>query len=353
VEQYFLAFALAMAGTAVATPWVRRLALRYGIVDQPGEDRKIHRWPIAYLGGLAIFGGFLLGVAVFLPVSRQLVALVAGCLVLVVVGVIDDIRGLSPWIKLAAQFGAASIALAGGIGIATLTNPFGGVFDLSWGRFAVDMGGFEFHITPIANALSLLWMVGLANAINFLDGMDGLSSGVCGIAAVIIFCLAVGPQVNQPEVALLAIILAGAAFGFVPYHFYPARIFMGDSGAYFLGLCLAMLAIYSGAKLATAMLVLGFPILDAAWAVVRRLAKGVSPFKADRQHFHHLLLDAGLSQRQAVMVIYAISVLLGVAALMLDSLAKLMAFGLLVVAMAVAIALLLRRGKQRRSAASV
>jgi len=180
-------------------------------------------------------------------------------------------------------------------------------------------------------------MVGLANTINFLDGLDGLAGGVSGIAAFIMFLLAVGPRVNQPEVALLAIILAGAAFGWLPYNFYPARIFMGDSGAYFLGLALAMLAIYSGAKVATAVLVLGFPIVDAVWAATRRLAKRTSPFRADRQHFHHLLLDVGMGQRQAVLTLYAVALAFGVVALLVGSFAKLIALVVMVALMFVSI----------------
>ena len=338
---YLLAFGLAFAITAAATPLVRRYALAHNIIDRPGEPRKIHTKPIAYLGGAAIFAGFVATLAVFMDPSRQLVALVLGCSILVAVGVIDDSRGLSPWTKLAWQFVAAGVALSGGIGIASITNPLGGTFDLSYGRFQVDIPGGSFHITPIANALSLIWMVGLANTINFLDGLDGLACGVSGIAAFIMFLLAVGPNVHQPAVALLAIILAGAAFGFLPFNFYPARIFMGDSGAYFLGLTLAMLAIYSGAKLATAALVLGFPIVDAVWAATRRLAKRSSPFRADKQHFHHLLLDVGLSQRQAVMIMYAVALTFGLCALLIGSFAKLVALIVLVGLMATAISGLL------------
>jgi UDP-GlcNAc:undecaprenyl-phosphate GlcNAc-1-phosphate transferase len=241
------------------------------------------------------------------------------------------------------QFLAAAVALAGGIGITEITNPFGGTIDLTSGRFPVDLMGFEFHITPIANLISLLWMVGLANTINFLDGLDGLASGVSGIAAVVIFLLAAGPRVDQPLVALLAIILAGAAFGFLPYNFYPARVFMGDSGAYFLGLALALLAMYSGAKLATAALVLGFPIVDALWAATRRLARRKSPFRADREHFHHLLIDAGMSQRQAVLTLYAVAIAFGTVALLVGSFAKLVALIVLTFLMAIAIAFLILR----------
>jgi UDP-GlcNAc:undecaprenyl-phosphate GlcNAc-1-phosphate transferase len=269
--------------------------------------------------------------------GRQLAGLLLGCAILVVVGIIDDVRDLSPWVKLLFQVIAACVALAGGIGITEITNPFGGVINLTWGRFPVEFGPADFHITPLANLLSILWMVGLANTVNFLDGLDGLACGVSGIAALVMFGLAVGPGVNQPAVALLAVILAGAALGFLPFNFYPAKIFMGDSGAYFLGLVLAMLSIYSGAKLATAALVLGFPIVDALWAATRRLAKRTSPFRADRLHFHHLLLDAGMTQRQAVLTLYAVAVGFGIVALSVGSLAKLVALIVLLFMMAVSI----------------
>ncbi len=339
---YLLGFAFAMAVSAVATPIVRRLALKYGVMDRPTEARKIHKIPVAYLGGIAIFIGFLVAAIVLLPINRQLAALLAGCSVLVVMGAVDDIRGgMSPWVKLGWQFAAAGIALSGGIGISSITNPLGGTIDLSWGRTSFVLLGLHFHIMPIANALSLIWMVGLANTINFLDGLDGLACGVSGIAATVMFAVAVGPHVHQPAVAMIAIILAGAAFGFLPYNFFPAKIFMGDSGAYFLGLTLAMLSIYSGAKVATAALVLGFPIVDAVWAATRRLAKRTSPFRADRKHFHHLLIDAGMTQRQAVLTLYAIAAGFGIVALMAGSFAKMVALVVLTMLMAASIGALI------------
>lgn len=338
---YLLGFGLAFAISAGLTPFVRRYALAHGIVDKPSEERKIHRHEIAYLGGVAIFAGFLITVMLLVPISRQLIGLLLGCLILVTVGVIDDIHDLSPGVKFGGQVLAALVALAGGIGITQVTNPFGGVIDLNWGRMNFEVWGAHFHITPLANLLSVLWMVGLANTVNFLDGLDGLACGISGIAALVMFGLAVAPHVGQPAVALLAIILAGAAFGFLPYNFFPARIFMGDSGAYFLGLTLAMLSIYSGAKLATAALVLGFPIIDAMWAATRRLARRTSPFRADRQHFHHLLLDAGMTQRQAVLTLYAVAVIFGMVALNVGSFAKLIAFIVLMFLMAFSIGALI------------
>lgn len=347
---YAIAFGTAFALAALITPYVRRFAIKRGIVDRPSDPRKIHRHPVAYLGGVAIFLAFAITSILNIAPSRQFLALLAGCAVLVVVGIVDDMRSLSPWVKLIWQFIAAGVALAGGIGITQITNPFGGVILLDQGRFAASIGDFHFHIAPVANALSLLWMVGLANTINFLDGLDGLAGGVSGIAAFIMFLLAVGPNVAQPGVAMIAIVLAGAAFGWLPYNFYPARIFMGDSGAYFLGLALAMLAIYSGAKLATAALVLGLPIIDTLWAVTRRLYKRTSPFRADRGHFHHLLLDVGLSQRQAVLTLYGVAATFGTIALFSGSLAKLIALVVLFVAMAIAITILLGISLRRTKA---
>jgi UDP-GlcNAc:undecaprenyl-phosphate GlcNAc-1-phosphate transferase len=267
--------------------------------------------------------------------------------VLAVVGVIDDIKGVAAWKRLFWQVIAAGVALAGGIGIVTITNPLGGNIDLSAARFGFDFLGHTYHITPIANLLSILWMVGMVNVVNFLDGLDGLASGVSAIAALVIFALSISPDVNQPLVALLALILAGSALGFLPFNFYPARIFMGDAGAYVLGITLAMLAIYSGGKLATALLVLGFTILDALWAVVRRLRRGVHPFTADREHLHHLLLEAGLSQRSAVLLLYLLAAIFGLAALSLHSFEKLIALMVLMATVIVLITALVRINRRK------
>jgi UDP-GlcNAc:undecaprenyl-phosphate GlcNAc-1-phosphate transferase len=338
---YLLCFLLAFAAAAALTPWVKRLAFRIGAVDYPGEARRIHTKPMARLGGVAIYLAFMAVTLAVFPFSRQLWGLLGGITVLVIVGALDDRKSLSPWVKLFWQIVAAGIALCGGIGIFSITNPFGGVITLDQGRFALTVLGVHFHITPLANALSLLWMVGVINTINFLDGLDGLATGVSGIAAFIMFLLCISPRVNQPQVALLALILAGSAFGFLPFNFNPASIFLGDSGSQFMGLALAMLAIYSGAKLATASLVLGFTIIDGLWTVLRRLYRHVSPFKADRKHFHHLLLDVGFSQRQAVLLMYLIAIAFGTVALLVGSYAKLVALVALLLFMAVAIATLL------------
>lgn len=268
-----------------------------------------------------------------------------GGAILAILGAIDDVRGLSAYTRLAWQFIAAVVVLCGGIGIIAITNPLGGTFDLTWGRTAIDVAGLHFHVTPIANLFSILWIVGMVNVVNFLDGLDGLASGVSAISALVIFGLAISPAVNQPLVALLAIILAGSALGFLPFNFYPAKIFMGDSGAYFLGLTLALLAIYSGGKLATIGLVLGFTIIDAIWAAVRRIHRRKSPFAADREHLHHLLIGAGLSQRRAVLSLYVLAAVFGATALFTHGITKLIALIILFAVVVVLIASLIRIGK--------
>lgn len=344
---YLAAFGLSFLIALGLTPLVRKLALRYNIVDHPKEARKIHSLPIPYLGGLAIFAAFVIVVLVYIPMSRPLAALLLGGGLLAVVGAIDDVRGLSPWTRLGWQLVAALIVLAGGIGIISITNPFGGAFNLEAGRTLVHIGSLQFHITPIANLFSVIWLVGMVNVINFLDGLDGLASGVSAIAALALFALAISVGVNQPVVALLAIILAGSALGFLPFNFYPAKIFMGDSGAYFLGLTLALLAIYSGGKLATIGLVLGFTIIDALWAAVRRISRRQHPFSSDREHLHHLLLEAGLSQRGAVLFLYLLAIVLALVALDTHSFAKLIALIILFCVMVVLIVSLIRLGRRK------
>lgn len=346
---YLVGFLLALVIGLIGTPWVIKLAKSYGIMDVPGDARRIHTKPVARMGGLAIYAAFVIPLVLLLHVSRPLLGLLGGVTILMLVGLVDDRRGLSPWTKLVWQIVAACVALAGGIGITVITNPFGGLIILNSWRIPVSLGPVHFNILPIANSLSLIWMVGVINVINFLDGLDGLAGGVSGIAAFIMFLLAVGPKVHQPEVALIAIILAGATLGWLPYNFFPARIFMGDSGSYFLGLTLALLAIYSGAKLATAGLVLGFTIIDGLWTVLRRLYRRTSPFKADKGHLHHLLLEAGLSQRQAVVGLYLLSLVFGLSALVTGSFTKLIVLVVLLLTTATLITSLMvvisRRGR--------
>lgn len=313
--EYFLS---AVAGVVLATaltPIVRQYSLKKGIVDQPG-GRRINQEPIPRMGGVAIVASFWLIVLVInlfwphmldlagesiLGLDRNLFGVLLGSAILVSAGVIDDIKGLSPLAKLGAQFLAAICIPLFGIHLQWLAHP---------------LGGPDIQLTSVVDAiLIVVWIVGLINVVNWLDGLDGLATGVSGIGALILFLLSMAVFVNQPATGLLAVILFGCCLGFIPFSFNPAKIFLGDSGSMFLGFMLAIFAVISGGKLATAGLVLGIPILDAAWVILRRLAAGQKPWQADRKHLHHRLFDAGLNQKQTVFLYWVFSGLFGVIAL--------------------------------------
>ncbi len=349
---YFVAFLASFLLVLIMTPWVKSLSERIGAVDHPAEAaRKVHQKIMPRAGGIAIASAFvILSLILFpgAPTQAYWGALTASLMVFAI-GLVDDIHRLSPWVKLVGQFGAALVAIVGfGLWVEVISNPLGQQIALNatritFFRTAIPLGSMLF---------SLIWLVGMTNTINFLDGLDGLASGVSAIAALILFLVSISPKINQPATAILALILLGASLGFLRYNFFPAKIFLGDSGAYFLGMMLGSLAIISGAKLATALLVLGVPVIDALWSVVRRLAKGKSPFSADRGHFHYILLDAGLSQRQSVLVIYGLALAFGLVALIGGGMTKLLAL----ITLAIIVALLMvaftlaRRRRERRSA---
>jgi UDP-GlcNAc:undecaprenyl-phosphate GlcNAc-1-phosphate transferase len=313
---YILAFLLAFTVTVVIVPIMGQISRRLGALDMPAA-RKIHSAPLPRLGGVAITAGFLLPFVLFFPMLRPFIALLGGVGVVFVLGLMDDVRGLHPGVKLAGQLLAAGLVLTGGIGIVALTNPFSeALIALDGLRIPMEVFGLKFNLIPLANAVSIIWIVGIINVVNFLDGMDGLAAGVVAItagaiAAIIGFGI-VPVAVNQ-SVSLMALMLAGACCGFLVYNWHPSSILMGDSGAYTIGLVLAVLAIYGSAKIGVGVLVLGVAIIDGVWAVSRRLLKGKSPFLADRGHIHHQLLDSGLNQRQVVGYLYGVAAAIGLA----------------------------------------
>jgi UDP-GlcNAc:undecaprenyl-phosphate GlcNAc-1-phosphate transferase len=331
---------------------VQRLALAAGAIDAPGDARRIHKAATPLWGGIAIYAGFVAVLLVSLPHDHYVWSMLAGATLLLAVGLWDDRFGIRPGIKLLWQLLAAVILIANGVGIDFITSPFGGVLHLDNPAIAVPINHVTHHFRLLSDGFTIFWVVGMVNTINFLDGLDGLAAGVSGISAVIIAALSVGLAVDQPQTATLALGLAGAAAGFLPRNFYPAKIFMGDSGSMFLGFVLGVLAILSGSKVATAVLVLGFPILDVAWAIVRRRRRGVSPFTADREHLHHLLLEVGFSQRTAVLTMYSLTGLFGLLALSADRGNKLLLMGILLAVMVALLAgLALRIRKQAARAA--
>lgn len=308
---FLVTFAVAFVGSLLLTPLVSRLARRFGFVDVPHEPKHVHHLPVPRLGGAALFVSFLaaIGLSLVLHVERQdplelrrLTGLLIGSAMVFGLGVYDDRRELGPVPQFIIQFLAAGVAIYCGITITQIANPFGGMMTFS---------------LPVTLVFTLFWLVGMMNTVNWLDGLDGLAGGVTVIASVLLF--AHSYSLGQYSVALLPLALAGCVLGFLPFNFYPAKIFMGTSGALFLGFALGSMAIIGGAKMATALLVLGVPILDVAWQVVNRLRLGRSPFLGDRGHLHHRLLDLGLPQRKVVLLFYLLCAGFGALALVLDT----------------------------------
>jgi UDP-GlcNAc:undecaprenyl-phosphate/decaprenyl-phosphate GlcNAc-1-phosphate transferase len=318
-----VAFVAAAFISFVLTPLVRRVALHVDAVDQP-DHRRVNVVPMPRGGGVAVAAAFILVALAFTIANAQwrflltpitvdlpsIVALLVGGALAAGFGVLDDYFDLRARWQFAAQLVLAGFAVSLGVTIEFLSNPFApGIFRLG----------------PFAVGFTVLWIVGMINSINFIDGLDGLSSGVVFIAAVTLGLISL-TLVTQPFVALLCFALAGSLLGFLRYNFHPATVFVGTSGVMFMGYTLAILSILGTAKIAVALLVLAVPIIDAFWIIVRRLAQGRSPFSPDRGHLHHRLLDVGLSHRQTVLLIYAICVGLGALSLLLSGAGQVYAF---------------------------
>ena len=322
-------FLAAAAISFFLTPIVRRRAIRLGVVDRPNH-RRVNRRPVPRSGGLAIAAAFLVVATVLVFLNLQfrwirmpltlldggeLVALLAGAAVAALIGAPDDLLDLRARWQLLGQLGLAFGAVALGVSITSVNNPFG-------------PGTIPFP-GVLAVAITVLWIVGMINSVNFIDGLDGLSSGIGLIAALTLGVISLTTQVagGQPFVALLCFAFAGSLLGFLRWNFHPASIFPGTSGTMFIGYTLAVLSILGSAKVAVALLVLGIPIIDAFWIIVRRVFAGRSPFTPDRGHIHHRLLDLGLSHRQTVVLIYGICAGLGVLSLVLTGASQVYAFG--------------------------
>ena len=343
---FIVAFVVTALISLVLTPLVREVARRLEIVDEPNH-RRVNTQPIARGGGVAVGIGFL-GVSLVLTVlvasgslgpgftllsigQGEMTALLAGAAFAVVIGLLDDVLNLRARWQLVSQLILAVGAVLLGVNIDSIANPFGsGQIPLSgvWGV-----------------AFTIFWIVGIINSINWIDGLDGLSSGIGLIAAFTLglISLTLAGQSGQPFVALLCFALAGALLGFLRWNFHPASIFAGTSGVMLLGYSLAVLSILGSAKVAVALLVLGVPIIDTFWSIVRRVANGSSPFTPDRGHVHHRLMDLGLSQTKAVLVIYGLTVILAVLSFVLSGAGQLYGFLGVVVASGFLLLVLTRR----------
>ena len=339
--RYVLGFLAAFAVSALVTPVIARLARRWGAVDIPlAEPRKRHPRPTPLLGGTAIFFSvtavtlFVLSFTDLLPAPflslRQIAALTIGGAILIVGGALDDRHRLSPSRQFVFPALAAAIAVLGGVSIDYVRNPFGGQIDLN----LLTVPVFGWMMSLPADPLTFLWLLGMMYTTKFLDGLDGLVVSVSVVAATVMIALALRPDLYQPETALFSAILDGALVGFLIWNFPPARVFLGEGGSTYAGFMIGSLAVAAGSKVATTLLVLGIPIMDVAWVVVRRLFwERRSPAAADRKHLHFRLLDAGLSAREAVLLLTAISAVFGLAGLFLDTAHKALALIVLALVM--------------------
>ncbi|MBR1496860.1 MAG: undecaprenyl/decaprenyl-phosphate alpha-N-acetylglucosaminyl 1-phosphate transferase [Oscillospiraceae bacterium] len=324
-----LAVAAAAAVAFGATPIVKNFATRVGAIDVPDSKRRVHDHPIPRMGGMAIFLGFLISVLLFVRIDTQVQGILIGAVIIVATGVVDDIVQLRWFVKLGAQVVAAVVAIVHGVVIQGLMNP--NVF--SPHETLVTIGVLSIPIT-------LFWIVGVTNAVNLIDGLDGLACGVSAISSVTMLVAAL--MVAEPNVALLLAALAGGCLGFIPYNMNPAKIFMGDTGALLLGYVLATVSIlglfkfYAVITFIVPILALALPLFDTTFAIIRRLLRGQNPMTPDRGHLHHRLIDHGLSQKQAVAVLYSLSAMLGLTAVVICSTGKLrmllLAFDLLIAA---------------------
>ena len=332
---------MALALSLASTPIVKWFANRVGAIDIPDDSRRVHKRPIPRLGGLAIFLGFLLSTILFVDITPQIQGILIGSVVIVIVGVIDDIHPLRAYIKLIIQILAALIAIYFGVVIDIFSNPL--VFSAN---AIVEMGYFAIPVT-------IVWIVVITNSVNLIDGLDGLAVGVSAISSIVMLIISL--MVSDINVAIILAALTGACLGFMPYNFNPAKIFMGDTGALLLGYVLATVSIlglfkfYAVVSFAVPFLVLALPLFDTSFAFLRRLLKGQNPMSPDRGHFHHRLLDVGLTQKQVVAILYTISGLLGLAAVVITNSDKIRALILIIaVLVAVAVVFIVLKGKLKR-----
>lgn len=311
---YLCAFALAFLVTRFFTPVVIKVASQFGLYDMP-NSRKVHQKALPRLGGLAIFAGFVFSIhfAMLLPQitpikfnMENFIGILLGALIMVAIGTLDDVKARSPLVKLFWQIIAALTAFAFGIGINFVSNPFGGLVPI---QFALSL------------VLSVIWITGITNAINLIDGLDGLASGVCFIASITLFFVAL--RTHQIEAAFVLLALSGACLAFLRFNFFPAKIFLGDSGSLLLGFILASASIVGVLKttlvvaLGIPVLVLGIPIYDTITSILRRLWQRKHIFMADNRHLHHRLLTEGLNQKESVLAIYSACLVLAAMALVI------------------------------------
>lgn len=306
IIKLILCFSVAFGVSLASTPFVKVLAYKIGAIDVPKDARRVHDHPIPRLGGLAIFYGFLISILCFATVDTQLKGITIGCLIIVAVGIVDDVKQLSAKVKFVLQIVTAVIVVLHGVTIKYISVP----------SFIVEGGILNLGFMSIP--ITIVWIVGVTNAVNLIDGLDGLAVGVSSIATFSLFFIAI--LTREFQLAVITAALAGACLGFLPYNFNPAKIFMGDTGSTFLGFMLSVICIqglfkgYVIISFIVPFLILGLPIFDTGFAIVRRIWNKKPIMAPDRGHLHHRLMDMGFSQKQTVAILYVIASILAMSA---------------------------------------
>lgn len=317
--------------TAIITPIALIFIKKFDIFDNPKLHKHpaiIHKKPIPRGGGIPLFAGVLIAGILFIPLTKTFIFLLLAAFIALLVGILDDKYDLSPYLRFFTNIIVALIVVSSGISIPFITNPLGGILRLDTIRLSLNfLGNYSFSFNLISDAIALIWLVWLMNMLNWSKGVDGQMPGVVAISAIIIGLLSLRFPLSDPNTliaAKLSFIIAGCSLGFLLFNFYPAKIFPGY-GATNIYLLLGAVSILSGAKLATAILVMGIPMIDGLFTIVRRILSGKSPFWHDKKHLHHLLLELGFGQRRIALFYWLLSAILGLISLTLSSKGKLFA----------------------------
>ncbi|TJX13392.1 undecaprenyl/decaprenyl-phosphate alpha-N-acetylglucosaminyl 1-phosphate transferase [Tissierella creatinini] len=307
MQQAVLPFIIAIIISLILTPLIRKFAFKIGAIDIPKDERRVHKEPMPLMGGLAIYFAVVITSLIFIPIDKTLISVLVGGTIILISGMIDDRKGMSPKLKLLFQIVAGLVLIAGDVKVDFFTNPFTINNDL-------------IYLNWLSIPITLFWVVGITNTLNLIDGLDGLAAGVAMISALSLTFVA--EKFGYTTVILISAIVAGSTLGFLPFNFNPAKIFMGDTGALFLGFMLAAVSIEGVMKSVATIafivpiIILGVPIFDTTFAIFRRLLSGRSIMSADKGHLHHRLLARGFSQKKTVLILYAISAAFGIFAVL-------------------------------------
>lgn len=329
IERVFFSGLISLLIAYLITPWVIKFAEHIDIIDYPNKNKhpkKIHKYPVPRGGGLGIFIAILVVTVIFLPLDKYMTAILVGATFTTALGLLDDKHDIHPYIRLLVQVLIAAIPIMSGIGIAFLTNPLGGIIDLSQPQISFYFLGETRSIWLLADLFALLWIIFMMNMLNMgAKGVDGQLPGVAAIAAYTIAALSLkfSADITEWPIVILAVITGSAYLGFLPWNSFPQKIMPSYSGSTLAGYLLAILSILSTTKVGTLVVALGIPLADTGYSIVRRIARGKSPFFGDREHLHHKLLDIGFSKKQVSITYWIGTALLGITALNLNSSLKL------------------------------